>query len=363
MTMKPHLTKLFFAIVTTLLLSPQLSLAQPLPVFVESGELGQGILVSRLGACYGITPAHVIDGGFFASIVGGLPGAPKGDADVLMTFGYDLSLLRITGGVTNHCDESFSRTGNSDVVLSAASTGHLHTVRSDGSVSRQQVSLSDSGMLYVHVHPVEGGEPLMKGMSGSLLQVAGKPVGMLMSVDSASGMGKVLRYDRLTETIAPFFDGDTSSHPGTDSNATVTASATNLGKEVTQWSAPAVGPQYRAKNILDGDPQTHWLAKATAFPVDIEILLSAEKPVVLHGLEISTAGMANRQQTPRDYEIMVSTKASGRGWTPKSSGTLFSKDETTAVELTPVKARRVLLRLYSNWGDSEAIGVSDIRLR
>jgi len=338
--------------------------AQPLPVFVEAREIGQGIAFNRMGACYLVTPAHVIDGSFFATVIAGLPAAPKGDGDVLMTFGYDLSLLRITGGVSNDCNFTFRSAGGLDSMLASTSIAHLLTVRSDGSVGRQPLGIADTGMIYIYVQPMPGDEPLMKGMSGSMLEASGKPLGMLMSVDPESGHGKVLRYDRLTETVAPFFRGKAAAPPSVDNRVVAGASAVTKanGAAVTRWTSPPLGADFRAKNLLDGQPESIWQARVKKFPVDIEIEMAAGKSMVLNAVELVSAGVIPRERTPRDYEIMVSNKVSG-GWIPLTSGTLFTKDDATLVAFVPVRAKRLLVRFHSNWGDTEAVGLSEIRLR
>ena len=340
--------------------------AQPLSVHVMASEVGQGILLHRLGSCYAVTPAHVLKDELFASVVGGLSEAPRGDADVLMEFGYDLSIMRVSGGVTRYCDEPLRRTGDVSALLASASRGFIHTVRRDGSVARQEVALVDSDMLYLRVKPPAGGEPLAKGMSGSLVYVNDTPAGMLMSVEGETGTGRVLRYDRLTETVAPFFSrggGATEERPeapASDSPATAVPSVT---AEAVNWSAAPLTPEHRASNVLDSNPQQVWLARLEGFPVDIEVRLSAGQSVALNGIRLVTAGIENRKQTPKDYELMVSSKAAGENWLPLRSGTLFMRDEQTDIAFAPVKARRLLLRIHSNWGDTEAVGLAGLVIR
>ena len=344
-----------------LLLLPPTALAKPLSTFVDSGEVGQAILLHRLGSCYAITPAHVIDGGFFATLVGGLPSAPQGEADVLMTFGYDLALLRVSGGVEADCKESFQKIANMDKLFGSASTGHLLTVRSDGSIARQQVSIVDTGMLYVHVAPTAGGEPLMKGMSGSLLEVDDRPAGLLMSVDPETGNGKVLRYDRVTETIAPFFAGTRAITPANPAKLTLPTAASQ-GYSVTRWTSPPLNAESRAMNLLDGNPASRWYARAQGFPLDIEIKLSDDKAKVVGQVELVSQGVAPQARLVRDFEIMVSTKTKG-GWVSVAHGTLFPKDPAKQLQFAPVRGKRLLLRIHSNWGDAEAVGLSGITIQ
>jgi hypothetical protein len=345
-----------------LLLLPQLLWGKPLPAFMDSGEVGQAILLNRLGTCYAITPAHVIDGGFFATVIGGLPTAPQGDADVLMTFGYDLALLRVSGAVEGDCTEGYRRESSQDDLFAEATTGHLLTVRSDGSISRQQVSIVDTGMIHVQVKPMAGGEPLMKGMSGSLLEVRDRPAGLLMSVDPENGHGKVLRYDRVTETIAPFFGDSRSAAAQKIATRAAPAKSAIEGLSVIRWSSPPLDGNSRAPNLLDGDPDTSWYAKPAGFPVDIEIRLSDGKSRVLGQVELVAGGVTPKQRLPRDFEVMVSNKEKG-GWNPVGSATLFAADGGKTLQFAPVRGKRLLLRIHSNWGDSEAVGLGELRIQ
>lgn len=350
------------ALIPLLLLLPQLLWAKPLPAFVDAGEVGQAILLNRLGTCYGITPAHVIDGGFFASVTGGLPDAPQGDADVLMTFGYDLALLRVSGGIESECTEGYQRQQNQDALFAEATTGHLLTVRSDGSVSRQQVSIVDTGMIHVQVKPMAGGEPLMKGMSGSLLEVRDRPAGLLMSVDPENGHGKVLRYDRVTETIAPFFGNTGSAAAQKAAARAAPAKAAIEGLAVIRWSGPPLDGNSRALNLLDGNPDTAWYTPPRDFPIDVEIQLSEGKSRVLRQVELVAGNVTPEQRLPRDFEVMVSTRDKG-GWHPVGSATLFAADGGSILQFAPVRGRRLLLRIHSHWGDSEAVGLGELRIQ
>jgi hypothetical protein len=45
---------------------------------------------------------------------------------------------------------------------------------------------------------------------------------------------------------------------------------------------------------------------------------------------------------------------------PVATGTYVAGDATKVVRLAPVTAHRVLLRIYSNWGDPGVVGLSGI---
>lgn len=338
------------------------SFATPLSAYIESTEVGQAFLLNRLNTCYAITPAHVVGDGFFGAIVGGLPSAPNGDADVLMSFGYDLALLRVTGGITDHCDEPYGRASSLDSILSSSTEGRLVSVSANGNRSIQPVTLSNSGLIYTYVAPAPGTQALIKGMSGSLLYVDDQPVGILMSVSAETGQGKVLRYDRATETIAPFFDNSEKEKQVHFELQQDSVAASNNNISVTGWSNPPLDSQSRALNLLDSAPENQWFVRPDRFPIDIEFSLSDDKPRIVNRVTLVGKHVEDKSKLPKDFEILVSSSDSG-GWISITSGTLFGADETKLVEFIPTNAKRLLLRIYSHWGNAESVGLSQVLIQ
>jgi hypothetical protein len=330
---------------------------KPLSAYIDSGGIGQAILVERLNSCYAITPAHVLDNAFFATLVGGLPSAPQGEADWLMTFGYDLALLRVNGRIQLDSKEPYHRVADMDNLYVDSTTASIVTVRPDGTQARQPVNIIDTGMLYFHVALPAGEEPLQKGMSGSMVVIKNDPAGLLMSVDSETGYGKVLRYDRMTETIAPFFQKSAMTRTDIEKPALPAAS----GLSISSWSSPPAGANFRARNLVDGDPGSIWLAKAGVFPVDVEILIG-EKNRIFNQIELIWGAISTPEKLPKDFEILVSSKEGG-GWISLTSGTLFFKDKRENIQLAPTKVKLILLRIYSNWGSEEVVGLSEVIVR
>lgn len=115
-------------------------------------------------------------------------------------------------------------------------------------------------------------------------------------------------------------------------------------------------------NLLDGNPASRWYARAQGFPLDIEIKLSDDKAKVVGQVELVSQGVAPQARLVRDFEIMVSTKTKG-GWVSVAHGTLFPKDPAKQLQFAPVRGKRLLLRIHSNWGDAEAVGLSGITIQ
>ncbi|PPI84484.1 hypothetical protein KEHDKFFH_09425 [Marinobacter maroccanus] len=333
----------------------------PPQAFVTAGENGQAVLMSRLNECYAVTPAHVIGDGFFATLVGGSSARPRGEADLLQRFGYDLAVLRVTGAITDNCDFDLGGSFSLDRALSTAGSGQIVSVNSDGSLSRREVRVSDVGLLYLRVSPVGPENQLFKGLSGSLLALDETPAGILMSVDPQTGEGKVLRFDRSVETIRPFFGLKTTSEVAESmSPESEIANQGNLAEIVERWSSPAVSAEYRVSNLVDGvDAGTVWLAEPEGFPIEVVFALKGDRVHAIDRVVLIGKGVTPPERLPRDVELLVSSREKG-GWIPVFTGTYFSSEGVRELAFAPVRARKVMLRIYSHWGDETGVGLAGL---
>lgn len=355
---------LFAWLILSLALSASFPLAAvPAQAYIRAGEHGQALLMSRLGECYAVTPKHVIGDGFFATLVGGVPGAPQGDGDLLQTFGYDLSILHASGAVARQCGDTLTDVPALGELLSTAGSGIVVSVNGDGSISRRSVTLTDVGLVYLRVRPRTVEDQLFKGLSGSLVLADKQPVGILMAVDPETGEGRALRYDRAIETLRPFFGlpaavvQEKKQKPNPEANQ-----GAGPAGAVIAWSSPPLGAEYRAGNLVDaGGAETVWLARPADFPIELVVALPGDRAHVVNALRLVGAGVEPKERLPRDFEVLISSGGNG-GWIPVGSGTYFKTDSDKLVRFAPVRAQRIMLRIYSHWGDDEAVGLSGIEV-
>lgn len=335
--------------------------AMPPQAFLTAGENGQAVLMSRLDECYAITPAHVIGGSFFATLVGGRSDRPRGEADLLQNFGYDLAVLRVTGAITNECQFDLGGSFSLDQVLSTVGDGQIVSVNSDGSLSRRNVRVSDVGLLYLRVSPVGPANQLFKGLSGSLLALDDAPAGILMSVDPQTAEGRVLRFDRAVETVRPFFGMKTTSQGAESvSPESEVANEGNLAEIVERWSSPAVSAEYRVSNLVDDvDAGTVWLAEPAGFPIEVVVALKGDRVHAIDRVVLIGKGVMPPERLPRDVELLVSSREEG-GWIPVFTGTYFTSEGARELAFAPVRARKVMLRIYSHWGDETGVGLAGL---
>lgn len=349
--------------VCCLVFLPSLSAAQNISVYVDAiEEVGQAMLVKHAGACQAIVPTHVVKDSAFISVYGRGNNPPLADAAGITSFGYDLSVMAIEGELANYCGPLFDGISrNIDQLLNEDLRAQANTVNPDGTVSRTPLTILDQSLTYLSVSPTYSEQKLMKGMSGSLVTSRGKPLGLLLSVNAETGVGKVIRMDRVLETISPYFRG-----PGTKAfspQATATASVptgNNQISKIAKWSAPAIDGQHRAQNLLATDSETPpWIASIKRMPETLVFSLGENSSAALQSLSISGQGLAGDKRLARQVEIMIDAVGNDR-WRSLKVVTLSSKGAITNIPLAGRKAQKIMLRIHNNWGDVSEVGLGRV---
>jgi hypothetical protein len=330
---------------------------------VKAGEVGQGFLMKRLDQCYLVTPAHVIGEEFFANLIGGTNLRALGEAEPIQTFGYDLSILSVSGALTKECDTNINQFNSLDIPLKNATKLSVSSVNADGSVSLIPVSLTDTSLIHLRINPEDGQSPLYKGLSGSLVFLDKLPVGMLLSIDADSGEGVVLRLDRAIETIKPFFHSGGFVKKAKAKPTVKSKDPSNIIKlTALKWSHQPIAGSTRTAYLIDGDNTTTWQIAPTSLPASVEISTGG-KSQLINGLLLSNYS-DDKSSFIKDFEILSSRKASGkRGWNSIYSGTWLNNKKEKQVVFSAVKAKRLMLVVHSHWGSSKAVGMSEFEAR
>lgn len=328
-------------------------------VFVDAGgEAGQGLLVSHAGTCQAIVPTHVVKKSSFISAFGRGNKPAIGDALGITSFGYDLSVMQIDGELATECGPLFdSISRNVDSLINEDQRAQSNTVNPDGTVSRIPLTILDQSLTYVVVTPTYASDKLMKGMSGSLITVKGKPLGLLLSVDHISGAGKVIRIDRVLETISPYFH----KSPTATKVAKKTFESTDkrIDGNIVEWSVPAVDGQHRAQNLLaDNDELPPWLGNINKFPVSLVLSISNSSQE-LDKIILSGKGLEENTALARQVEVLIDQSGTGR-WRSLKAVTMPKEGGNTAVNLDRRKAHQIMLRIHNNWGNSQNIGLGRV---
>ena len=334
-------------------------------VFVDAGaEIGQAMLVDHSGACHAIVPTHVVKDSAFISAFGRGNQPAIGDALGVVSFGYDLSVMQIEGELANQCGPIFdSVSRNVDALLSADQRAQANTVNPDGTVTRIPLTIVDQSITYLRVAPTYSQDRLMKGMSGSLITVRGKPLGMLQSVEMETGVGKVIRIDRMMETVSPFFRAGGAMMSISESGAQGTESedlGDNLALEIESWSAPAIDGEHRAQNLLSRDGEAGpWIGKDSRFPAQIVFSMGENRDTPIKTIRISGKGLEGNRALVRQIEVLIDPSGTGR-WRSIKAVTLPAGGGSTKVPMAGRKAERIMIRLHNNYGDTSHIGLGRV---
>lgn len=322
-------------------------------VYVEADEIGQGFLVQRLDTCYFVSPQHVLKNSFFITLKGSDKLRSLGEGQPLQPFGYDLAVGHVAGSLKTHCGIDFNALSVNQQDIDKAQTVVVSTVNPDGLISRTPAVVQETELIYLSIKPSSSDRTFFKGMSGSLVYAEGVPIGMLQSVDTESGNGKVLRLDRLLETVSPFF----STSANTQSYQTQLISHNNIAYSLSYWNLPAVSNEFSVQSVSDGDSTTIYRTRLSGAFFEIDLTFSEQT-------DVNTLRLAVPQNSGiKDYEVLTSRKSEGkRGWISLTSGTVLPNETQIDVPLGNVKAHRIKLKIHSSWQSDGLINISEINV-
>jgi len=179
-------------------------------------QVGRGIMRARGDECAVITPLHVVDTALEITVQS--TGSVTLPAELRGAYPLDVAVLAFPGR-SFICPIDWPDAADLSSQLERHDSGTLVLRLPGGGQERLPVQLRDTQDVYVTIAPNEGEPPIQRGMSGGMLRVGQREAGMLMSVDPATGGGRVLRLDYLTGLVSPYFDrpeSTTHAAPSTD---------------------------------------------------------------------------------------------------------------------------------------------------
>lgn len=331
----------------------------PDQAFVETRNYthGQALLINYLDECYAIIPQHVIGNDIQISLrsSGGI--VKFSDGDVIQSFNNDLSLSHIKGYIAKYyCNTKFTKKiNNLDDFLKKDTLSMLVSINKDGSISRRKFIVSSVDPYYLWIRPfILGEDDIVQGLSGSLLVINDKPAGVLLSTDQNTGEGRVLRYDRIMESISPFFSSPFYSEGQKDITR-----ENILELEAIDWNNPSFSPELGANNLTDNNNSTYWNANINSFPVDIVFGFKSKKVHVINYIKLSSENIENKNCAPRVIEILSSNSLKD-SWISVASFTYFPKENQKTINLNQIKSKKIKIRIYSNWGDEQRVCLSKV---
>ena len=201
-----------------LLFSTLISIGQE-KVFLQNGEIGNGLIRERAGECIIITPNHVVSNAFGEISVTN-KNKIKTEANFIQSYPLDLALLRLSDKVTLDC-KYWEVSNFFNEALDKVSTGFVEYLDEFGYANVIHVNIIARTATDFIIIPQKSNISFVKGMSGSTfyIEYAGEKIvaGMLMSLEEDSEQAYVLQIDDILRTLSPFFDIQRDVH--VDENA------------------------------------------------------------------------------------------------------------------------------------------------
>ncbi|WP_353110261.1 hypothetical protein [Salinisphaera dokdonensis] len=319
-------------------------------------EVGQALITHYRDRCIAVLPTHVVSEAQSPSLrYVGTRSTKLGNLTDVVDLGDDLSLGFVTGGITQNCGHglgSFSRAV--DARLSQSTQGALRFVNGDGSLGFEPVVwLDDDRREFIRVKPTSPSSVLRKGMSGSLLMGDDNtPIGMLLSVSTRSGVGKVVRMDRLLERAELALSKTKSRTPEADANdlghSSPNQSSAHSAKKVltlVAWSAPAATPANQAENLVSDDIDLPpWLTATVHAPVTLDFRV--QPGTTLRGIVLDASSVA-ADLRPSAAELILANNENMHYARSVWGGPLdFGEKNDVTLNFAPTRPRVVRLILH-----------------
>ncbi|WP_200381208.1 discoidin domain-containing protein [Thiococcus pfennigii] len=327
-------------------------------------EIGQAYLAHFGDRCLAILPMHVADeAGDMAALLGEGRTPLLGEAAGYTDLGDDIAIADVAGGLRQDCGYSIvaiSRAVNTHIRANAIAG--IRSVNADGSIAQLSVAIiDDDGGEFLRVQPTHATNQLVKGQSGSLLLAGDTPIGMLLSVDSRFGVGKVIRLDRLLEKVERRLGNSAPLAPAAAMRGATAPVAADAGAAITGWSALPIDATHRAANLVASDDAPPWIADVDAWPVEIELELLGGRTTIT-GIELDGRGIEDPGVLPAVVEIMISATGEGRRWRSVAGGPIAFEDGVARVSIAPSWARHVRLAISAPADGGRRVGLGRLRV-
>ena len=332
-------------------------------------EIGQAFLAHHGGRCYAILPTHVVSEAGRPALrregTQGLLGETVDHADL----GDDLSLARVDGAIGNDCGASALSVRRAvERLLQQGRLGTLRSINGDGTVAQLGVTIvDDDGRGTLRVQPTHQGNPIRKGLSGSLLLIDGVSVGMLLSVNARSGIGTVARIDTLMSKVdahllspAAAVVAESPAQAAPASSGALPAAPAS-GPRVLAWSALPIDEAHRAANLTAGAEAPAWASIPARWPVTID-LQAGEGLVTISGVVLDGRGVADAGQLPAHVELFINPSGDARAWRAITSMPLDYRDGVARIALAPLRTRLLRLSFSATVGGGGVISLGRIGL-
>lgn len=320
-------------------------------------EIGQAWLLRYGERCLAVTPEHVLTEAGRPGLRGE-GGKERGELDTVTGLGADRAFGTVAGGLATRCGPPVATISrNVTHLLKGGAIGALRSLNGDGTVARLAVVVvDDDGEGMLRVLPTGDGARIRKGQSGSLLLIGDVPVGMLLSVNTRSGVGNVVRVDALVSALEAHLRSEpVAPLSGATGPGTRPAAGPEGSWAIARWSVDPVSSASSARNLLLPDPGQLWHARVPSWPVELELHRSAGTGP-LAGFDVVAAPSELADARPRRVEIVVTPSAASSRWRPLGVFALdYGVEGTARLRFAPTRAGAVRLRFM---GEPDATQVA-----
>jgi len=322
-------------------------------------EIGQSYLTHYGSRCLAVLPTHVsIEAGEVAAFLREGTSPLLGESMKVTDLGDDVSIADVTGGLTSSCGYSSASVSRAvDSRLKDSAIASIRSVSGDGSIAQMAVAIiDDDGNTFLRVQPLNDVNQLRKGQSGSLLMSGDTPIGMLLSVDSRFGFGKVIRFDIMFRKIDSYLVDSASVVRASSRTAPALRKGESDRDSIVSWSAMAVDAEHRASNLVGTEGAPAWIAKVEQWPVEIEMDLAGDR-VAIEGIRLDAVGIEDTSTLPAIVELMVSNTESGQRWRSVAGGAVDFAEGNATILFAPIWARQVKLVISETSGGGNIVAL------
>jgi len=179
-------------------------------VYVSGDDNGQGILRLSQDNCYLIAPKHVIGFASEISLINSY--RQKVNAIAESEYPPDISVSKLTDKAS--CSKQWPSSRWINNAIANIENAALISRQADGSLKRRFVLISEFDDMWLKVRTKYTDETLFQGLSGSALSTDGKLLGQLISIDTNTSIGMVLRQDFIDSVLKNRFGEGFADHNG-----------------------------------------------------------------------------------------------------------------------------------------------------
>lgn len=307
------------------------------------------------GLCYAVLPNHVSASRDRIALAVPAP-AETGVAEIFWRDpDQDLALAYVEGSLSQRCQlELRDLTANLSGLLQTQETGTIKSVHFQGMFfDRLGAAVIDVDDQFVTVRITDQGvdAEVMQGLSGALLTLAGRPVGIAIDAGS-TGEARFLRLDHATLSLGANLGTD---HPN---QRAITPAETGQGFRVTGFGG---GDAADVVALEPGSVTAPWVADWTGQPIVFEITLSNDALVPVNRI-IMRSRIEETSTAPRRIRLEVDRGLPGNAYWTQVIAPDMAPDGVFEAVTGGTVARRLRVHILDVWHATRPLRLDQLTL-